>query len=235
MVLFIASLPQDEYQIAVKIFEKFELCQVKDQGLSRTQRAAIRVSKLDCKGGYFKPLRGMDPTARKELLQEISDGDMSFNELASSCKYAKKMRDIQTAFMRYLDLPSWGAATEKYPDYTRKERLEPFLTSSFKKGTIPPSFTSFCQLAKQSSASSDNGSSTIDSDLKAITVGRVIGLLLNKDVLEIETDLLLSSMRSHGFCGFNLAIIDPPKVCTNKCNQNNANDLIIFFAGVDFR
>ena len=53
MALFLASLPQDEYDLVLQIFEKFELCEVKDQSLSCAQRAATRVSKLDCKGGYF--------------------------------------------------------------------------------------------------------------------------------------------------------------------------------------
>ena len=37
MVLFLASLPQNEYEIGVKIFQKFEICDIKDQGFSRTQ------------------------------------------------------------------------------------------------------------------------------------------------------------------------------------------------------
>ena len=55
MTLFLASLPQDEYEIILQIFHKFELCELKDQSLSRAQRGTTRVSKLDCKGGYFKP------------------------------------------------------------------------------------------------------------------------------------------------------------------------------------
>ena len=82
---------------------------------------------------------------------------MSFSELASSCKYAKKMRDIQISFMRYLDIPSWEVAVDKYPDYAKKERLEPFLTSSFNKDSMPPSFLSFCQLAKQGLATFAGG------------------------------------------------------------------------------
>ena len=208
MILFLASLPQDEYQLVLQVFERFEDCEVKDQGLSRAQR---RVSKLDCKGGYYKPLRGIDPSTRKELLQQVSDGEMSFGELASSCKYAKKMRDIQVSFMRYLDLPSWEVAMRKYPEYTKKERLEPFLNSSFKKDSVSPSFVSFCQLAKQSLVSCADISSPND-DFKQVSVGKTTALLLQKDILGVETDQLLSVLRSHGFCGFHLTIIDPPKV-----------------------
>ena len=74
----------------------------------------------------------------------MSDGDMSFSELASSSKYAKKMRDIQVSFTRYLDLPPWEVAMNKYPDYTKKERQEPFHTSSFKKHSVSPFYLLFC-------------------------------------------------------------------------------------------
>ena len=214
MTLFLASLPQEEYQIVLQIFEKFEECELKDQSLSRAQRGATRNSKLDCKGGYFKPLRGIDPSTRKELLQQVLDGDLSFRELASSCKYAKKMRDVQVSFMRYLDLPSWEVAMDKYPEQTKNERLEPFLDLPFKTDSMPPSFVSFCQLAKQSLATHSGNNPTNSSELKNVLVGKTTALLLNKDVLGVETDYLLSLVRSHGFCGFNLTIIDPPKVCS---------------------
>ena len=112
--------------------------------LSCTQHAATRVSKLDCKGGYFKPLQGMDP--RKEIIQQVLDGGKSFSKIASAC--IKKMRDVQLTFISYLDIPLWDVAQVKYPNYTEKERLEPFLTSSFKKDSIPPLFVAFSQLAK---------------------------------------------------------------------------------------
>lgn len=35
-----------------------------------------------------------------------------FAELAASCKYAKKVRDIQVSLMGYLDVPSWEVAME---------------------------------------------------------------------------------------------------------------------------
>ena len=89
MILFLASLPQDEYEILLEIFKKFEECDLKDQTLTRTQRT--KMSKLDCKGTYFKPLRGVEQMTRRALLKKVRDGDMSFGELAKSCEYAKNM------------------------------------------------------------------------------------------------------------------------------------------------
>lgn len=196
MVLFLASLPQDKYEIVTQIFEKYESCDVKDQVLSCNQRAVTRISKLDCKGGYFKPLRGMDCVTRKELLQQVCDGDASFNDLSSSCKYAKNMRDIQLSFMRYVDLQSWEVALATYPNFTKKEHLEPFMSLAFRKETIPPSFASYCQLAKQSLIACDSSNST--SEVHTVTVGKATALLLNQDIRQIVTDQLLTVMRNHG-------------------------------------
>ncbi len=38
MILFLASLPQDEYDILLEILKKCEECDLKDQTLTRTQR-----------------------------------------------------------------------------------------------------------------------------------------------------------------------------------------------------
>ena len=80
---------------------------------------------------------------------------MSFRKLASASRYAKE-RNTQVSFMSYLDIHALlcEVVQDKYPDYTKKERLEPFLTLSFKKESILPPFVAFCQLAKQRLAQS---------------------------------------------------------------------------------
>ena len=163
MVLFLAALPEDEYQLLLAIFEKYESFKIKDQSLSRAQRGKSRPAKLDCKGGYFKPLRGIDEDARRDLLSRLLEEEISFLELASSCKYAKKMRIVQSSFMRYLDIPSWEVAVKKFPEHTTNVRLEPFLELPFKSDNMPPSFVSFCRHAKQTVESSASTSEARDS------------------------------------------------------------------------
>ena len=102
MVFTLASLTEENYQLVLEIFKKFEEFSIKDQKLSRNKRMQSRISKLDCKGSYFKPLRGLDSEIRKELLAKVRNEEMSFQELANASKYAKKMRDIKESFIRYV-------------------------------------------------------------------------------------------------------------------------------------
>ena len=147
MIFFLASLPDEEYAVVKEIFEMFESCEIKDQKLSRKQRGSLIHSKLDCKGVNFKPLRGLTPVTRKELLVNVRDGKLSFPELCTSCKYIKKMTEVKTQFMRYLNLSSWEVAEKTYPEHTKKEKLEPFLEMSFKNDAIPPLFLASCKPA----------------------------------------------------------------------------------------
>lgn len=214
MVLFLASLPEDEYKLLLEIFEKYESFKIKDQSLSGPKRGKCRQAKLDCKGSYFKPLRGLDEDARRDLLSQLFGEEISFQELAASCKYAKQMRNVQSSFMKYLDIPSWEIAVQKYPEHTTSERLEPFLDLSFKADSMPPSFVSFCRHAKQTVESSVAGTSSLESrdSQKTVHVGNVLASILKKDVLTVGTQDLLSSVTYPNFCGLNLTILDPPMV-----------------------
>lgn len=153
MIFFLASLPEEEYVIVNKIFDLFQSCDIKDQKLSRSQRGSLINSKLDCKGVNFKPLRGLASKSRKELLLKVRNHQLSFPELSTSCKYIKKMTDVKTQFMRYLNVSSWELAEETYPAHTKEEKLQPFLEMSFKNDTLPPLFQAFCKQAKCSTIS----------------------------------------------------------------------------------
>ena len=219
MVFFLASLPVDEYIIVKEIFNHFENCAIKDQKLSRNKRGSLINSKLDCKGVNFKPLRGLSQKTRKELLRKVSDCDISFSELASTCKYTKKMENVKAQFLRYLNIPSWEQAKEKYPEHTKKERLEPFLEMTFKNDTIPPLFIAFCKQAKchnlsvtpdasltsQPEGQNSSGSCTLSQ------TGKPSFVLLKQDVLHLEDKDLVSSSAAHSCNGFSLTIVDPPK------------------------
>ena len=206
MVLFLAALPEEEYSLLLKIFELFEECRIKDQKLSRAKR--VQVSKLDCVGSNFKCLRGVDAGPRMELLKQMAEEKLSFPELGVSCRYAKKMRNVQKAFLKYNQLSSWEEATEKYPLYTKVEKLEPFMNLAFKADAIPPSFIAYCQHAKRLAEIHPSTESA-----NFIPVGNVHSVLLRRDVLSLCTEDLLFELGNIGFPGFHLSIIDPPKVC----------------------
>lgn len=167
-------------------------------------------SKLDSKGLNFKPLRGIAPSSRKELLNKVN---ISFSELGTACKYIKKMVDVKTQFMRYMDASSWEVAECKYPEYTKKERLETFLDLPFKGDTIPPLFVAYCKQAKCSAIACIQDSPDISEDCSIIQVQSLSVVLHKREVLQLEDKDFLSSPRAP-YNGIDLTILDPPKVLT---------------------
>lgn len=76
-------------------------------------KSCLVVSKFDCKGVNFNPLRGVAPQEEGAAC----DCELLFAELNTSCKYIK-MTDVRTHFMRYV----LGSKQKKC-----KEKLEPFM------------------------------------------------------------------------------------------------------------
>ena len=213
MIYFLASLPDDEYEIVLEIFDLFESCDLKDQKLTRKQRGILISSKLDCKGVNFKPLCGISPSTRKMLLTQVRNKDISFSELNTQCKYIKKMDDIKANFMKYLNVHSWEVAREKFPEHTKKEKLEAFMDMTFKKDSMPPLFVSFCKQAKCSSMSlAREGTSLQKSDSSLVEVGMSSAVLLRQDVLQMQDKDLMAASSSFSCNGFSLTILHPPEV-----------------------
>ena len=51
---------------------------------------------FDCKGRYFKCLRGMTDESRKDVLQQVKKGELSLAEMTTTCNYIKKMSEINS-------------------------------------------------------------------------------------------------------------------------------------------
>ena len=132
---FLASLPEEEYEVLQSIFEKYEMCDLKGQKLSRSQKGT-NSSTLDCKPSNFKCLRGLEDATRLSLLKQVSEGELSFRELVSFCQYAKKMSEVQKRFLMYHSLTSWEDAKKTFPHHATQQALEPFVAMNFSKGTI---------------------------------------------------------------------------------------------------
>ena len=208
MIYFLAALPQEEYDLVLNIFELFEACDLKDQKISKNQRGSMAISKLDCKGVNFKPLRNIDEKTRKNLLSRVCDRNLCFAELGAQCKYVKQLTEIRKKFVQYVGVSSWEAAKETYPDFTRTEKLEAFKDMSFKGKTMPPPFVAYCKQAKQSILQGPPQDSS--GDCTTLSVGAQTAVLQRRDVLEMtDRDLLLHS-------GLDLTILDPPKVTYTK-------------------
>lgn len=217
MVFCLALLSDDEYEYLLSIFEYHENCELKDQVLSRTQRLTARNSKIDCKGSNFKGLRGLTKCERMPLMEKVSKKEYSFAEMAEQCRYIKRMNAIKTNLIKYLDLDNWNEAEEEYPSFAIKERLEPFLGLTFKPGKLPPSFVEFCQLAKRSSlteASNDATQMTFKDNCSVLATGKIIGISINDNVLNISTKDLLDTIHGTGVgcTGLHLTVINPPEV-----------------------
>ena len=81
----------------------------------------------------FKPLRAIAPVTRSELdlLMKVRVKEFSFKELEEECKYIKRLTEVQTNFVSYLNMESWEEAIKKYPSFTSKEKLELFFGLTF--------------------------------------------------------------------------------------------------------
>ena len=208
MILFLASLPEEEYKCVLEIFQMYEDCEIEGQKISQAKRRKSCRAKIDCKGSYFKPLRGLDETNRIELLDKVIGKEISFKEVAEMSRYAKKMREVKAAFMSYHQLPTWNKAVEKFPDHTKKERLETFMDLVFKKNNIPPAFLSFCQHSKQCKMKPRDGGGG-----EVIKFNDVVATMSCLNVLseDTTTEKVLGTL-STSFVGFHLTLLDPPEV-----------------------
>ena len=220
-MFFMSALPEDEYSLLLQLFDRYEKCELKDQRLSKASRKRCISTKLDFKGLNLKPLRGLEPEKRKELLLQLVDQQISFVELSTTCRSLKRMTEVQQHFMQYLNLKSWEEAKKEYPQHTKDELLGPFMGLIFKKENLPPSFTAFCKQAKQLSLSTSNNASTVRSDSTTVSEGvyqvcvrDTIALVLKANVFEVDTNKFLSSIHqcSSDFPGVTLTVVDPPKV-----------------------
>ena len=120
MVLFLALLPEEEYKRVLEIFQMYEDCEIEGQKISWANRKKSCRAKIDCKGSHFKPVRGLDYTSRRELLNKVLEKRYPSN-VAEMSRYAKKIREVKAAFMSYHQLPTWDKAVEEFPDHTKKE------------------------------------------------------------------------------------------------------------------
>ena len=174
----------------------------------------IEREKLDCKGLYFKPLRGIEPTTRSKFLQQLSQKIISFTELAALCRKHKQVEEVKKQFQNYLNLSSWEEATKRYKDYTTEEKLKPYLGLPFEQGSMPPSFASFCEQAKKmcNARLKSVQEGTAAEEIACIKVQASTILIAKNSIDEVAAGFSSAVVQSGGIA---LTIIDPPKVCSS--------------------
>lgn len=151
MIFFLASLPQDMFNVVGVIFNKFSKGDLKGQ---RVVKVKSDSKPLDLKGSNFKCLRGVDYATVGSLLQQVSDGKLTMFELGSQCVAFKQLSKIKSAFVKGTSSGTWEEATEKFPSFTSSEHLQPFKTLNFNSNKLPDEFMKHCRMAITSSTRS---------------------------------------------------------------------------------
>lgn len=106
--------------------------------------------KLDLKGCNFKPIRGLDASTIKSLLERLTKQELSIPEMTKEFRKMKTLRDLQKAFVVGTGVKTWEEAEMKFPDYTNAEALDQFIEENPKKAITSNRFKAFCRGALHS-------------------------------------------------------------------------------------
>ena len=93
MVFYFSSLPAKIFDLAGQIFLQYSSADIKGQKVPCT-RKGVCSKPLDLKGSTLKCLRGVDLSMVKKLLQNVANGVLSLNELASQCVSVKQLGKV---------------------------------------------------------------------------------------------------------------------------------------------
>ena len=72
-----------------------------------------------------------------ELLTDVASKKLNLQQINAESSKIKKIRDIQTAFVRETGVSSWTEATQKFPAHTTPEALDEFTSCKFTSKCIP--------------------------------------------------------------------------------------------------
>ena len=81
---------------------------------------------MDLKGNNFKPLRGLEMDVVLEVLKEVAEKNVTFQEMARHCNKIKQLKVVQKSFVEATGLESWEVASEKLPSFSTPEALDEF-------------------------------------------------------------------------------------------------------------
>lgn len=122
-IYFLASLPKETYNIAMRVFDSYSIGQLKDQ----TAKRGTLGQKLDLKGNNFKPLRGLEIEVVNKLLISVESKEISIGEMAKQAKKTKNLKEVQKKFIELTGVSTWEEAQTLFPSFTTVEALDEFV------------------------------------------------------------------------------------------------------------
>ena len=122
-IYFLASLPKETYNIAMRVFDSYSIGQLKDQ----TAKRGTLGQKLDLKGNNFKPLRGLEIEVVNKLLISVESKEISIGEMAKQAKKTKNLKGVQKKFIELTGVSTWEEAQMLFPSFTTVEALDEFV------------------------------------------------------------------------------------------------------------
>ena len=218
MIFFLSSLPCDTYNIVSKIFKAHAEGKLKDQVIPRSKKGIK--SMPDLKGSTFKVFRGLDFSVLHRLLQEVMDNNLSIKEAVVQCSDVKSIQKIQQGFIRAMNMQSWDEATEKYPQHTTSEALEPFKHLDFSGHKLPQQFLQFCDHVRAIRSCS----SPIEEDYDDTFVLKysTVAIFWKINIMNVTVDSIgttLKKGREDKFMGFSLAMLYYTLPCESSSDQ----------------
>ena len=138
-----AAFAPSVWELALRVIDMYENGQFKNQKLSKK----CMIAKPEFKEHNFQCLHNLPPVFQEEVLQEVIDGTTSLEEMKKKANKFRNFEHIKKTFTKYTN-STWEEAVQRFPWYTKEERLATFLGLDFVK-KVPESFQAYCQAAVQ--------------------------------------------------------------------------------------
>ena len=118
-----------------RIFDKWELCEIKGQKVKEAKKPKSKESSIEAKAPFddmkltewrlMQPLK--DPDVVIPVLQRVLDKELSLPEMGQEFKRLKFMGIVQKAFISSLVEPTWSECKKKYKEHCTDEILKNFV------------------------------------------------------------------------------------------------------------
>ena len=117
-VFFLSSLPEDLYEIALDVLQKYGKLEMKGQRAKIKDLKTGRQTTVDCPIYNFKCLRGdLTDNEIRGLLEDLAGHKITFAELKTEASRIKEIKQVQRQFIAMTGSKSWEEVIVRYVDY----------------------------------------------------------------------------------------------------------------------